>query len=99
MGPIIPKEMKFNLHYGKVRGDVLPPPHGTNTSCWHQKVQVFDIWYTASSSSPLPKLFKLWHWGKKWPRAGGHLLYIDPYREKNFKIVLVWKEKAQAFDF
>ena len=23
MGPMIPKEMKYNLHYGKVRGDVL----------------------------------------------------------------------------
>ena len=33
IGPMIPKEMKYNLHYGKVRGDVLPPPHGTNTSC------------------------------------------------------------------
>ena len=33
MGPMIPKETKYNLHYGKVRGDVLPPPHGTNTSC------------------------------------------------------------------
>ena len=33
MVPMIPKEMKYNLHYGKVRGDVLPPPHGTNTSC------------------------------------------------------------------
>ena len=42
MGPVIPKEMKCNLHYGDVRGDVpLPPPsppppnphtHGTNTS-------------------------------------------------------------------
>ena len=28
---MIPKETKYNLHYGKVRGDVLPPPHGTNT--------------------------------------------------------------------
>ena len=33
MGPMIPKEMKYNLPYGDVRGDVLPPPHGTNTSC------------------------------------------------------------------
>ena len=32
MGPMIPKEMIYNLHYGKVRGDILPPPHGTNTS-------------------------------------------------------------------
>ena len=31
--PVIPKEMKYNLHFGDVRGDVLPPPHGTNTSC------------------------------------------------------------------
>ena len=29
MGPMIRKEMKYNLHYGDVRGDVLPPPHGT----------------------------------------------------------------------
>ena len=29
---MILKEMKYNLHYGNVRGDVLPPPRGTNTS-------------------------------------------------------------------
>ena len=28
---MITKEMKYNLHYDEVRGDVLPPPHGTNT--------------------------------------------------------------------
>ena len=33
MGPMIQKEMKYNLHYGNVRGDVLPPPHGTKASC------------------------------------------------------------------
>ena len=33
MGPMIPKQMKYNLHYGDVRGDVVPPPLGTNTSC------------------------------------------------------------------
>ena len=32
MSPMIPKEMKYNLHCGDVRGDVLPPPYGTNTS-------------------------------------------------------------------
>ena len=31
-----PKEMKYNLHYGDVL-DVLPPPHGTNTSCSETK--------------------------------------------------------------
>ena len=30
MGLVIPKEIKYNLHYGDVRGDVLQPPHGTN---------------------------------------------------------------------
>ena len=33
MGPMIPKEMKYNLHYGEVRGDVLPPPYGTSIRC------------------------------------------------------------------
>ena len=33
MGQMIQKEMEYNLHYGKVRGDILPPPHGNNTSC------------------------------------------------------------------
>ena len=33
MGLMIPKVMKYNLHYGDVWGDVLPPPHGTKTSC------------------------------------------------------------------
>ena len=32
MIPMIPKEMKYNLDYGEVRGDVLSPAHGTNTS-------------------------------------------------------------------
>ena len=43
MGPMIPKEMKYNLYYGKVRGDVLPPPHGTNTSCSVVKKNVKKI--------------------------------------------------------
>ena len=25
---MIPKEIKYNLHYDKVRGDFLRPPHG-----------------------------------------------------------------------
>ena len=33
MGPMITEEMKYNLHYADVRGDVLSPPHDTNTSC------------------------------------------------------------------
>ena len=30
--PMIPKEMEYSPYYGDVRGDVLPLPHGTNTS-------------------------------------------------------------------
>ena len=30
MGPVIPKEMEYNLRYCEVRGDVLPPPPSTN---------------------------------------------------------------------
>ena len=38
MGSMIPKEMKYNMHYGKVRGDVLRSPHDTNTkSNWNVK--------------------------------------------------------------
>ena len=33
IGPMIPKDMKYNLHCGEVRGNILPPSHGTNTSC------------------------------------------------------------------
>ena len=28
---MIPKEIKYNLHYDDVRGDVLQPPHGTTS--------------------------------------------------------------------
>ena len=40
MDLMIPKEMKYNLHYGKVRRDVLAPPHGTYTSCSVVKYEV-----------------------------------------------------------
>ena len=33
MGQMIPKEMKYNLLYGEVRGDVLRPPRGTIICC------------------------------------------------------------------
>ena len=29
MGSMTPKEVKYNLHYGDVRGDFLRPPHDT----------------------------------------------------------------------
>ena len=29
MGSMIPKEIKYNLHYDDVRGNFLRPPHGT----------------------------------------------------------------------
>ena len=33
LDPVIPKETKYDLHCCDVRGDLLPPPHDTNTSC------------------------------------------------------------------
>ena len=41
MGPMIPKEMKYNLHYGKVWGDVLPPSHYYQLRC--SKINVKKI--------------------------------------------------------
>ena len=32
MGSMIPKEIKYNLHYNDVRGEFLRPPHGTTPS-------------------------------------------------------------------
>ena len=29
MGSVIPKEIKYNMHYDDVRGDFFTPPHGT----------------------------------------------------------------------
>ena len=29
---MIPKEIKYNLHYDDVRGDFLRPPHGTTSA-------------------------------------------------------------------
>ena len=47
MGPMISKEMKYNLHYGDVRGDILPPPHATvatfSTLAYDLEVKVTEI--------------------------------------------------------
>ena len=40
---MIAKEMKYKLHYDDVRGDVLPPPHGNNTSCSLVKINLKKI--------------------------------------------------------
>ena len=29
---MIPKEIKYSLHYDDLRGDILPPPHGAITA-------------------------------------------------------------------
>ena len=44
--------------------------------------------YVASSSGPLPSLFKLNPWGQKWPHPGGHMFYIGLYSENHEKIFL-----------
>ena len=40
---MIRREMKYNLHYVDVRGDVLPPPHCINISCSVAKLNVKKI--------------------------------------------------------
>ena len=48
MGSMIPKEIKYSLHYDDVRGDFLRPPHGTtpaNVSFYDYYVDVFNYLY------------------------------------------------------
>ena len=52
-----------------------------NLLVWKQKARAFDIWYIASPSGPLPRLFKLLPWGQKWLHPGADIFYIDLYRE------------------
>ena len=49
----------------------------------HEKIFLFETTrYEASSSGPLPSLFKLCSWGQKFlPRPRGHMFYIGLYRE------------------
>ena len=45
------------------------------------------IWYVASPSGPLLKLFNLCPLGQKWPRPGGHMFFIH---EKIFLSETKW---------
>ena len=58
------------------------------SSCLKPKGLSHDFWYEALSSGLLPSLFKLYHWGKKWPHPVGHMLYIGLNREKHEKFFL-----------
>ena len=68
-----------------------------NHLVWNQKAWSLDIWYVASTSGPLSSLFKLYPWGQKWSRPGGHIFYIGLYREM-WKNLLVWNHKALCLD-
>ena len=39
--------------------------------------QGFDIWCVALSCGPLPRLFKQYPWGQKWPHPRGNLFHTD----------------------
>jgi len=54
-----------------------------NLLVWKYKAQRFHIWYTASSRSPLLKLFKLCPWGQIWPRPGGHNFTLNYIRKSS----------------
>ena len=49
--------------------------------------QSFHIWYITSSRGPLPKLFKLCHWGQNWPRPWCH----------NFTLIYIMKTSNDIF--
>ena len=53
-----------------------------NLLVWNFKAQSFYIWYIALSRGPLPKLFKLCPWGQNWPSRGWSQFYIELYKEK-----------------
>ena len=55
------------------------------SSCLNRKAQPLNSRYTALSSGPLTRLFKLDPWGQNLPRCRVHMLYINPYREKPLK--------------
>jgi len=55
----------------------------------NHKAQSFYIWYIASSRGPLSKLFKLCPWGQNWPRPGGSRFYIELYKEKFKRLLLL----------
>ena len=35
----------------------------------------------------LVNLYKVYPWGQKWPCLGGHMFYIDLYRENHEKLL------------
>ena len=57
------------------------------------------MWYVASPSRPLPRLFKFYSLGRKWPRPGGHMFYIGLYRENVKKIFLSETTMPRALIF
>ena len=46
----------------------------------------FDIWYVASPSGPLPRLFICCPWGQNWPRRVGGGLTSLKHRNKEGKL-------------
>ena len=65
-----------------------------NFSSLKLKVQSFDIWYVASPSGPLPRLFIWCPWGQNWPRpgggGGGSQVWNIGTKKENFKIFFLW---------
>ena len=70
-----------------------------NLLVWNHIAYSIDIWYVASTSRPLPNLFKLFPWGQKWARPGSHMFYIGLYWEKHEKIFLSETIRPRALIF
>ena len=68
----------------------MAPPMGSHV------LYRLNIWYVASSSGPLPSLFKLCSWCQKWARPGGHMFYIGLFKERMNKMVLSETTRPRA---
>jgi len=72
-----------------------------NLLVWNYKAQSFHIWYIASSTGPLPKLFKLSPWGQNWPRPfwprpGVHNFTLN-YKRKTANNFLSWTANGNFY--
>ena len=70
-----------------------------NLLVWNHVALSLDILYVASPRGPLPRLFKLCPWGKKWARHRGHMFCIDVYRENMKTIFLSEPTRPRALIF
>ena len=65
----------------------FPDENIKNLLVWNHKAKSHDIWYVASSSGPVPSLFKLCPWDHELPHPRSHMFNIGLYSENVNKIL------------